>query len=90
MTDEPAAIGHNSQPESGAALRGFVQRIERVQVDIDEHREDRKELYAEAKSGGFDVKILRKIIARRRRRSTDVEAEEALIETYLAAIGVLD
>lgn len=92
MTDDKTpGIGDNSAPGIAAdLLKTLVQRIEGVQTEIDDFLEDRKSIYLEAKSNGFDVKILRKIVARRRREASEVAEEETLIELYLNALGMLD
>ena len=74
---------------NGAHLQSFVERIERLD---DERRgivDDIKEVFAEAKANGFDVKIMRKVIARRRRRQEEIAEEEAMIELYLDAVKQL-
>jgi uncharacterized protein (UPF0335 family) len=82
------SIGHNSTGTS-AQLQAFVERIEKLEYDKSEIQGWVKEVYAEAKSTGFDVKILRKVVALRKRDREEVFEEEALIETYLAALGML-
>lgn len=72
-----------------AALADYVARIEKLEYDKSEIQGWVKEVYAEAKSTGFDVKILRKVVALRKRDREEVFEEEALIETYLAALGML-
>ncbi|MGA7807140.1 DUF2312 domain-containing protein [Bradyrhizobium sp.] len=77
-------IGDNSNQQ----LRSIVERIEHLAEEIDGLRGDQKDIYAEAKGNGYDVKILRKIIALRK-KDPDARAEEAaLLETYLAALGM--
>lgn len=68
-------------------LRSFVERVERVQDEIDGLNGDKRDLYAEAKGNGFDVQALKKVIARRR-LDPDKRAElDAIMETYEAALG---
>ncbi len=69
-------------------LRGLVERIERVEESQKELAEDKKEIFAEAKSAGFDVKILRKVIARRKRDQAEVDEEQALFDVYCSALGM--
>lgn len=78
---EPAA-GHNGQ------LKSIVERIEHVEMEIKDLQDGRKEIYAEAKSSGWDVKIVRKVIAMRKRDPSDRAEEAALMETYLHALGM--
>lgn len=77
----------NSQ--SGAEeLRSFVERAERIAADIKALKDDEKELFAEAKGRGYDTKILRSVIAERRRDPDDVAEEESIRELYRAALGM--
>lgn len=88
MSDTPAA-GHNSgDPIQGDQLKAFVERIERLNEEQKTIAEDVKEIYGEAKSNGFDVKVLRKVIARRARDRKEVEAEDELIDLYEAQTGI--
>lgn len=79
MTDSSASI-------SAQQLRNFVDRIERLEQDKAGIAEDIRETYGEAKALGYDVKILRKVIAIRRRRADEVREENELLEIYLSAI----
>jgi len=67
-------------------LKSFVNRIENLEEQKKEIGEDIKEVYAEAKSFGFDVKILRKCVALRKKRAEDRDAEEQILELYMKAI----
>lgn len=69
-------------------LRQFVERIEAKEADIKDHTEDRKEIYAEAKAMGYDVKALRKIVALRKKKPDEIAEEEAIEEVYRAALGL--
>lgn len=82
-------IGHNS--ESGVAadeLKQFVERIERMEEEIRERNSDKSEIYSEAKARGFDVKIMKQIIALRRKDPAQRSEEEAILELYLNALGM--
>lgn len=70
-------------------LQSIVDRIEKREEDKRAISDDIKDVYAEAKGNGFDVKVLRKIIAMRKRDRDDVQEEQALIDTYMAALGML-
>jgi len=70
-------------------LRTIIERIERLEVDKAAIMNDLKEVYAEAKGEGFDVKILRKIVRIRKQDTAKRQEEEALIDLYLSAIGGL-
>lgn len=69
-------------------LRALVQRIERLEEEKKTIAGDIKEVYAEAKANGFDTKILRKVIALRKKELAERQEEEALLDVYLAALGM--
>lgn len=79
-------IGHNSV--NGDHLRAFVERIEKMESDKRVIADDIKDVYAEAKSTGFDAKMIRKIVAMRRVDEAKRREEEAILELYLAALGM--
>lgn len=68
-------------------LRSFVDRIERLEADKAALGEDLKSIYSEAKSLGYDVKILRKVIALRKIKPNERRETEELLEVYLHALG---
>lgn len=70
-------------------LRAFVERIERLDEEAKALNDDRKDVYGEAKSMGFDTKILKKVIAIRRQDHDQRMEEEALLDTYLQALGMV-
>ena len=65
---------------------GLVQRAERMNEEIEALSEDRKEIFDEAKSAGFDTKILRKVIALRKMDPKDREHAAAMLDTYMSAL----
>lgn len=81
MTD----AGHNSNTQ----LKAIVERIETVNDQIKDLTTDRGEIFQEAKGAGFDVKALRKIIALRKLSSEDRAQQDAILETYLQALGMI-
>ncbi len=68
-------------------LKTFVQRIERLEEDKAGIADDIKDVYHEAKSEGFDVKVLRKVITLRKKDPQERAEEEELLELYLSALG---
>jgi len=87
-------IGHDSVSESlhqsaKEHLRAFVDRIERLNEEKAALSADIKEVYAEAKSNGFDVKTIRKIVSMRKKDEHQRLEEEAVLATYLHALGML-
>ena len=73
---------------SGARLRSFIQRIEKLEEDKAAIGEDLKEVYAEAKGTGFDTKIIRQIVRLRKVEVEQRRETEELLELYKAAIGM--
>lgn len=69
-------------------LRSFVERIERLNEEKQEIADQAKEVFSEAKGRGFDTKILRKLIALRKKDQSELTEEEMLLETYKEALGM--
>jgi len=83
-------IGHNSVNEIAAQrLLSIIERIERLEEERKALAEDVKDIYREAKSAGYDVPTIRLLIKRRAEDAAKREEREALLETYLAALGQL-
>lgn len=71
-------------------LRQLIEQIERLEEEKKALAGDIRDKFAEAKALGFDVKVMRKIISLRRKSQTDRQEEEAILATYLHALGMLD
>lgn len=69
-------------------LAAFVERIERLEEEQRGINEDKKEVYAEAKGNGFDVKVLKKVVAIRRQDASERAEQEAILDLYLSALGM--
>lgn len=80
----------NIQTENvaGEELRQFIERYERLEAEKKDIVDGQKEIMAEAKGRGYDVSVLRKIIAMRKRDKDDLDEEEAVMEMYMAALGM--
>jgi uncharacterized protein (UPF0335 family) len=99
-----SGIGHNSGTEddtftvtdadlkagnvAAEQLRLLIERIERLEEEKKGIADDIKDVYAEAKATGFDPKIMKRIVALRKMSSEDRQEMEAILETYLAALGM--
>ena len=68
-------------------LRAIIERVERLEQEKSEVMEQIKEIFAEAKGGGFDTKIIRKVVRIRKQDRAKRQEEEAILDLYLAAIG---
>ncbi len=73
---------------AGERLKSIVERIERLEEERKALGSDIKDIYAEAKSAGFDIKVLRQLIRLRKQEPADVEEQETLLDVYRRAIGM--
>ncbi|MBB1250138.1 MULTISPECIES: DUF2312 domain-containing protein [unclassified Rhizobium] len=71
-------------------LRSFIERIERLEEEKKTIADDIKDVYGEAKSTGFDTKILKKVIQIRKQDKDERMEQEAILETYLMALGMIE
>ncbi|MDO6726499.1 MAG: DUF2312 domain-containing protein [Cognatishimia sp.] len=69
-------------------LRQFIERIERLEQEKKDIMDHQKEVMAEAKGRGYDTKVMRKLIALRKRDENDIAEEEAVLEMYKEALGM--
>ncbi|MCV6598195.1 MAG: DUF2312 domain-containing protein [Mangrovicoccus sp.] len=74
---------------TSARLRSFIERLERLEEEKKELAEQIKEVFAEAKGEGFDTSAMRKILRLRKQDPDDRAEEEAVLELYLTALGML-
>ena len=70
----------------GARIRSFVERIEHVDAELQELNEQKKEVFAEAKAEGFDVKILKEIIKLRKQDKEERDERDTLLDLYMRAM----
>ena len=80
---EGGTVAHNR-------LRSFIERIERLEEEKMALMADIKEVYAEAKGVGFDVKTMRKVVSLRKMDDSDRQEAEFLLDTYLSALGMIE
>ncbi|MFV0244318.1 MAG: DUF2312 domain-containing protein [Qingshengfaniella sp.] len=88
MQDMTGASAPNSYHVTADELRQFVERFERLEAEKQEIAGQQKEVMAEAKGRGYDVKVMRKIIALRKRDRDDLAEEEAILELYKEALNM--
>ena len=81
MSDDPYNV-------TADELRQFIERAEQLAAEKADVAEQEKELFAEAKGRGYDTKVMRKVIALRKRRPEEIAEEEAVLEMYRAALGM--
>ena len=70
-------------------LKAFVERVERLEEEKKTIADDIRDVYAEAKAGGFDVKTLRVVVRMRKEDADERKEHEAILETYLHALGMI-
>ncbi len=77
-----------TEPLPGEEIRQFIERYESLEAQKKDLAEEMKEVMAEAKGRGYDTKVLKKIIAIRKRDKDDIAEEEAILELYKEALGM--
>ncbi|WP_298492299.1 DUF2312 domain-containing protein [uncultured Maritimibacter sp.] len=82
------AAANNAYRVTADELRSFVERFERLEIEKKDFADQQKEVMAEAKGRGYATKILRKVIALRKRDRDDIAEEEAILEMYKQALGM--
>ena len=73
---------------AGEELRQFVERFERLEIERKDISDQQKEVMIEAKSRGYDTRIMRKIVSLRKRDLEDIAEEEAILSMYKTALGM--
>ena len=94
--DDLAGPGHNSGKKTtndaysvtADELRSFIERVEHLEAEKADIADQTKEVFAEAKGRGYDTKVLRKVIKMRKQKPDERAEEEAVLEVYLAALGM--
>ncbi|MCP5074724.1 MAG: DUF2312 domain-containing protein [Rhodobacteraceae bacterium] len=86
MNDESVVEG--SYRVAASELRAFVERFERLEAEKKDIADQQKEVMAEAKSRGYDTKVLRKVVALRKKDPQELSEEEAVLEIYKEALGM--
>ena len=71
---------------AGGRIRSFVERVEQIEAEIQDLNEGKKEILAEAKGEGFDVKVLKEIIRLRKQDQDERDEHEVLLDTYMRAM----
>ena len=85
---EGEASGDATYKVAAGELRQFIERIERLEAEKKDIAEQQKEVMAEAKARGYDTKVMRKVIALRKRDRDEIAEEEAVLEMYKEALGM--
>lgn len=88
MDDAIVDEGQTQYRVTATELRQFVERFERLEAEKKDIADQQKEVMAEARGRGYDARVLRKLIALRRREPAEVSEEEAVLELYKQALGM--
>lgn len=87
--------GRNSREDSSDPyavtadeLRQFIERVEQLREEQADIKEQEKEVFAEAKSRGYDTKTMREVLKIRKKKPDQRAEEQAILDTYLAALGI--
>jgi len=94
-THQPRNTGIDGKREAPATrfakdqLRAIIERIERLEEEKKTMSDDIREVYAEAKGNGFDVKALRTVVKMRKQDANERAEQETILETYMQALGML-
>ena len=71
-------------------LLSIVERVERLEEEKKGIADDIKEVYAEAKANGYDTKVLRKVVSIRKQDAAEREEQDAILDLYLTALGMVE
>lgn len=89
-TTADSADDDNRAEVSGKRLKSFIERVERLEEEKKAIAEDIRDVYSEAKSVGFEPKIMRKIVSLRKSNLEKRREEQELLDLYMAAIGMAE
>jgi len=90
MKSTPAddEVSNGAYRVAAGELRSFIERVERLDAEKKDIADQQKEVMAEAKSRGYDTKVMRRLIAQRKKDPAEVSEEEAVLELYREALGM--
>lgn len=81
-------LTETAQTVTGEELRQFIEQYEQLEAEKKDIADRQKEVMSEAKARGYDTRVMRKIVAMRKRDRNDLAEEEAVLELYKAALGM--
>lgn len=89
MSDEQGSAGEVNGGVAADQLRAFIERIQRLEDEAKTIKEDIKDVFGEAKSMGFDVKIMRMVLRILKQDKDERMEQESVLDTYLQALGII-
>ncbi|AVO39676.1 DUF2312 domain-containing protein [Pukyongiella litopenaei] len=87
-TEADREVSDKAYRVAAGELRSFIERFERLEAEKKDIADAQKEVMAEAKARGYDTRVMRKVIALRKRDRDDIAEEEAVLEMYKSALGM--
>lgn len=87
--DDDSPVGDATYRVTAGELRQFIERWERLQAEKEDIADQQKEVMAEAKARGYDTKVMKKVIALRKRDRDDIAEEDAVTQMYMEALGMI-
>lgn len=87
-TDADRAVRDATYSATADELRQFIERYEQLEAEKKDAAESQKELMAEAKGRGYDAKVMKKVVALRKRKPDEIAEEEAVLDMYKSALGM--
>lgn len=88
-SDRKVKRDHNAGGIAAGQLRSFIERVERLEEEKKGIAEDIRDVFAEAKGSGFDTKIMRQVIRLRKQDANERQEQEAILDLYLHALGMI-
>ncbi|TNE64478.1 DUF2312 domain-containing protein [Celeribacter ethanolicus] len=88
-TDADREVRDKTYRVTAEELRNFIERFERLELEKKDIADQQKEVMAEAKGRGYDTKAMRKLIALRKKTADEIAEEEAILEMYKEALGMI-
>ncbi len=88
LTEAPMSDPTDAYSVTADELRQFIERFEQLESEKKDVTEQQKELMAEAKGRGYDTRVMRKVVALRKRKPDEIAEEEAIMEMYKTALGM--
>lgn len=79
----------NAHAVAADVLRSYIERAEAQQARIKDEQESLSQIFAEAKSNGYDVAVMKKVIARRKKRADEIAEEDAVMTLYCETLGMV-
>lgn len=88
-TDADRAVRDKAYAVTADELRSFIERFEQLEAEKKDVMEQQKELLSEAKGRGYDGKVMKKVIALRKRKPDEIAIEDEILDMYKAALGMM-